>query len=740
MADGKGGNLQIVLSAKDQTAAGFASAQRNAKKLEDGLAGVQKSADAFMGKLKGAAAAFGIALGLAEAVQFARQVMHMGAAINDLAAQLGIGAQALQAYQAVAASTGVKSEEMGKALTELSKKMGEAAGGNKEAIESFQQLGIKLLDSRGKVRPLTDIMTEAAAAIDGLGSQSQKTAAAQKLFGEAGAKLLPVLSQMSQGIDPLTARMQAMGLVMDDDVIKTLKEWDATVAKLELQWKVAFATFMTQTVPAVIGEIVDAFKALLAVIDQAKKSWDLFWAGLTSARYEPKDQADQIRWLESGIAFYREQAARADNPRARAAWLEQVEVSERRIAEIRAAGLAAAPRGALPVEAPPPAQKPVPGGRVGGVLTEPQFDPRVPKVTTTGARDPAVKGAGEDIGKQIEKLRLEAEDALRVLERMRSDTATPWPEWQKQMDSMFRVEKQISDFRAQNKLSESDPVAKRFAEQARATEAAKQKLDQYKMAAADADRAERQYGDGKMQLAEATAHLDRAFATGRLSLEAYTVATQQAQETQKRQQLEMIGIADKGWGGFVAGARLAQMEWEKANDAFAQGQRFFENTMASMTSALEEFVNTGKINFRGLANSIIADLIRMQLKAASTSIFGALGSLFGLIGGPDTDAARVPGRAAGGPVEAGMAYVVGEKRPELFIPDRSGTILPDIGALSSSRGGGITIHNTFVVQGGDEAGVYRALNRMMPEMERRMLDRVMDARQRGGRFGAAFRA
>ena len=37
-----------------------------------------------------------------------------------------------------------------------------------------------------------------------------------------------------------------------------------------------------------------------------------------------------------------------------------------------------------------------------------------------------------------------------------------------------------------------------------------------------------------------------------------------------------------------------------------------------------------------------------------------------------------PGRAAGGPVRKGQPYIVGEKRPELFIPDQNGTIIPRV--------------------------------------------------------------
>ena len=44
-------------------------------------------------------------------------------------------------------------------------------------------------------------------------------------------------------------------------------------------------------------------------------------------------------------------------------------------------------------------------------------------------------------------------------------------------------------------------------------------------------------------------------------------------------------------------------------------------------------------------------------------------------------------RAEGGPVKAGNAYVVGEKRPEVFVPDRDGKIIPSIEQFG--RGGGM---------------------------------------------------
>lgn len=47
-------------------------------------------------------------------------------------------------------------------------------------------------------------------------------------------------------------------------------------------------------------------------------------------------------------------------------------------------------------------------------------------------------------------------------------------------------------------------------------------------------------------------------------------------------------------------------------------------------------------------------------------------------------------RARGGPVRAGQPYVVGEKRPELFVPNRSGTIIPQVPTGAPSGEGGVT--------------------------------------------------
>ena len=97
--------------------------------------------------------------------------------------------------------------------------------------------------------------------------------------------------------------------------------------------------------------------------------------------------------------------------------------------------------------------------------------------------------------------------------------------------------------------------------------------------------------------------------------------------------------------------------------------------------ALVRAVRTGRFGFddlRRVALSALGDIaasaIRLNLGVGSGGTAGgAIGQLAGL-------AARLvggaPGRATGGPVVAGRAYVVGERGPELFVPAAAGEVRP----------------------------------------------------------------
>lgn len=95
-------------------------------------------------------------------------------------------------------------------------------------------------------------------------------------------------------------------------------------------------------------------------------------------------------------------------------------------------------------------------------------------------------------------------------------------------------------------------------------------------------------------------------------------------------------------------------------------------------------------------------MLAVSLAAASAAAIPIVGWVLAPGAALSTAAAIAAGQALlefrekGGPVKAGHPYIVGEKRPELFIPDRSGTILPDISALNGGGGSTSTVYNTPV--------------------------------------------
>ena len=85
-------------------------------------------------------------------------------------------------------------------------------------------------------------------------------------------------------------------------------------------------------------------------------------------------------------------------------------------------------------------------------------------------------------------------------------------------------------------------------------------------------------------------------------------------------------------------------------------------------------------------------------------------------------------RAGGGPVSAGQPYVVGERGPEWFVPDRSGTVLP-----SGTAPAGMTVNNSIAIDArGADAGVEARLRLLAGQIARQASAMTLDAVRRGG--------
>lgn len=127
----------------------------------------------------------------------------------------------------------------------------------------------------------------------------------------------------------------------------------------------------------------------------------------------------------------------------------------------------------------------------------------------------------------------------------------------------------------------------------------------------------------------------------------------------------------------------------KSLDDFAKGPvtdsaKLIENAVTgsfnSVADTIARAVLSGKLSMDSLVNAILADFDRISarqfIERPIEGIISSLASsLFSLDGA----------RASGGPVDAGLSYLVGEQGPEVFVPQSSGAIVPNGALAGGSR-------------------------------------------------------
>ena len=135
---------------------------------------------------------------------------------------------------------------------------------------------------------------------------------------------------------------------------------------------------------------------------------------------------------------------------------------------------------------------------------------------------------------------------------------------------------------------------------------------------------------------------------------------------------------------------------ETAEKASLRGEAAFESVVSNMETALRNFVETGKLNFKDFVGSVIKDLLFMEMKAQATMIFRQIWGSFSASFGFNKNSANNIGLAAGGPIDS--PRLVGENGPELFVPRMPGTIIPQGSwqQMASSGGGGLTVNGNYI--------------------------------------------
>lgn len=253
-------------------------------------------------------------------------------------------------------------------------------------------------------------------------------------------------------------------------------------------------------------------------------------------------------------------------------------------------------------------------------------------------------------------------------------------------------------------------------------------------------------------------------------------AEARARESMGLRMNDPLSAGQKGVIGDALDNARRLTELERMEAAYTELGRIGEQAFDRIGGAITQAMAQGRMSFedlRNIGNSVISELMQAFIRLAvinplKNAFFGGnsptmgdaggiLGSLVGLVTGGIGGGLGVkadmgliePGftgfapwggyRADGGAVSAGMAYTVGERGPERFVPGADGAIVPN----AKLGGGNVTFNVAFSGNAGDpgdRAALIDGLRAMVraelaagaPGLVRASHDYTMDRISRGG--------
>jgi len=190
--------------------------------------------------------------------------------------------------------------------------------------------------------------------------------------------------------------------------------------------------------------------------------------------------------------------------------------------------------------------------------------------------------------------------------------------------------------------------------------------------------------------------------TGLLVLDENSIALYDAQNIATKELIRLIGLR-----------KVAETDF----------QIIAKNTADILSSGFEDAIFSGQ-KLSEVIKALGLDLMRMIFQQMVTAPLAS-----GIV-------KALTGKAMGGPVSSGSPYVVGEKGPELFVPNSSGSIIPNSKMGSGSSGaGGTSVNITYNIA----SGVSRSDLAPILEQQRKLLKaEIPDMVRRGGGYRAAF--
>jgi hypothetical protein len=225
---------------------------RSASKAMRGLAGESEKTGSNLKRnvALGAAAASAAIIGFGKVS--VDKFKEVGGETMGLMRTMGGTAEQASRLRFAAQQSGVSYETLSKSTGKLSKALDASLASGNATSAMIKTVGFDFRDAHGHIKPMYEILPQIAGRFAKMPNGAEKTALAIKLFGKAGADMLPFLNKGSTGISKLEKESDKFGLTLTGKNLDALKkskasqrEWNATLDGLRVQFGAQILPLLT---------------------------------------------------------------------------------------------------------------------------------------------------------------------------------------------------------------------------------------------------------------------------------------------------------------------------------------------------------------------------------------------------------------------------------------------------------------------------------------------------------------
>ena len=232
--------------------------------------GAKEALNGVQGFSAGTVAAMGAAAAAVVALSKAISAVHrltvdVSHEIDELVTEsmiTGLSTTTIQQLKYAEELIDVSYSTISTSLTKLGSAMVNAKNGNKEAMESFAQLGVSIYDSTGELRRSEDVFYDLIDALGNVDNELERDSLTMQLMGKSAKDLNPLILQGSGALKELAAEAEATGYVLDESQIQKLTEVDDAYQRYQLQIEATKKELAVEFAPAAT-EVLEKFAKLV---------------------------------------------------------------------------------------------------------------------------------------------------------------------------------------------------------------------------------------------------------------------------------------------------------------------------------------------------------------------------------------------------------------------------------------------------------------------------------------------